>query len=1377
MLAGALLLANLGWSQAATDVESIRTRAAQGDLEAQNALGNACTNGLLGLKPDFAEAMKWYRQAGDKGFAPAQFNLGLAYELGRGVAVDERQAFKFYLMAAEQGYAPAQFNAGNMYSAGRGIGQDYFEANLWYKQAADSGLVEAQYNLGFAYETGRGVKKDEGQAARWYKQAADHGYARAQYNLGILLEDGRGLTKDPAAAAALYRSAAEQGFAPAQVNYGLILSEGKPGVARDPVQAFVWLNRAVQNGANPEARDALAKTLTAEQVSAANRLLGGGMAVNQAPAQSAATAPDNASAKLIEQLRGQSQRLAGQVEALNTEKEAADRQTVILTAHVKDLQQELQQVKAAGSMPVAPAADVSRYQGEIAALTSKLEQATGSLKKLEQSHAQLTEVNQRLQQENASLAAAAARPGSPAADGGKYPVQEGDKSGIIANLQRDNARLNDEVKRSTRELLSLNQQLRSLRSQPAQPAAPGPNEAGSEQVAQLTAKAQHAAEQSERLEADNRRLTARLAELEKSPKPVIDESLAPRLAQAQQATEQLQRQLKTLQEEKTELEKRSGLLEKTFNEKSTATALLESTVAELRQKTARVDVQLGERDQALTRQSEVAARLADENKELNARLTKAEDGLKAATGSKASPAEVEDLRQQLVRVQTQAEKLDAEKQVLTIKLAAEQQGESQAQQRLAELEKELRLARSADSRKDEELAKLQNDLTAAGQKTGRLNSTLEELTRANDQLKKQLGAGREKEGDLAALRDELTQAQSRIAGLQRDLSLTQQQVASGASGNADLKRQLELASQAVEKSKATAAELTAANEQLEKNLAAANRGSVDSSTLRDELTAARRDLAELAALRDENTRLHQEAVEAASRRTKGEQLIHDSAQLTASLNSSRHDLEQSQARVTELEKQLADALTVRTRGGDDSRKTQVALDEANRSVEKLNATVAELTAANEKLEKDLDSAQKSTAAALAAQSQAVSAASPDAYQMEISTLNARIKQLDAQVEEERANAAREVSTLAAQMQRVRETNKSLTDANRALLSAKDNDTAATRDDLEQLQGRVRELTAANEEFRRAGQKQAADLRSLTAERDGLQSQLVDARKVATTLPGLADDKAALQERLEAVGNQLVQLQREHEELQKSSADLTQQLAASRQATEKAQSDLAAVQGKAAEAEKAAESHTTSVAELTQANAKLEQQQEDMRRLVESYRADITRLTQTARAAEQQKAEAERSGQQNIDAVTAQLGQLRREVEAGRTAQARLAENFAVQDRDRAAVITQLRTENSALAARLNQAQGTLDQIASAARLGTPAATIASGGLAPVRPAATAATSGPEVRYHLVAEGDSLSRISMRYYGTPNRWQEIFQANRDILQGSSALRVGMQLRIP
>jgi TPR repeat protein len=191
VLAGAALFAGLGWlsgwGQPAIDLEKVRARAEQADVEAQNTLGTAYNEGQGGLKQDHAEALKWFRRAADKGFAPAQYNLGLAYELGHGVPADEREAFKSYLMAAEQGFGAAQFNVGNMYAAGRGVGQDLFEANLWFKQAAEKGIVEAQFNLGLAYEAGRGVRKDEAQAVRWYKQAADRGFPRAQYNLGLLL--------------------------------------------------------------------------------------------------------------------------------------------------------------------------------------------------------------------------------------------------------------------------------------------------------------------------------------------------------------------------------------------------------------------------------------------------------------------------------------------------------------------------------------------------------------------------------------------------------------------------------------------------------------------------------------------------------------------------------------------------------------------------------------------------------------------------------------------------------------------------------------------------------------------------------------------------------------------------------------------------------------------------------------------------------------------------------------------------------------------------------------------------------------------------------------------------------------------------------------
>jgi len=51
------------------------------------------------------------------------------------------------------------------------------------------------------------------------------------------------------------------------------------------------------------------------------------------------------------------------------------------------------------------------------------------------------------------------------------------------------------------------------------------------------------------------------------------------------------------------------------------------------------------------------------------------------------------------------------------------------------------------------------------------------------------------------------------------------------------------------------------------------------------------------------------------------------------------------------------------------------------------------------------------------------------------------------------------------------------------------------------------------------------------------------------------------------------------------------------------------------------------------------------------------------------------------------------------------------------------------------------------------------------------------RTYTVQPGDSLSSISRRFYGTPSRWIDVYQANRDRLSSENALRVGQDIRIP
>ena len=65
----------------------------------------------------------------------------------------------------------AQYNLGVMYYEGRGVAQNYQQALSWYQKAANQGVAGAQYNLGFfIYATGQGVAQDFQQAKAWWQK-------------------------------------------------------------------------------------------------------------------------------------------------------------------------------------------------------------------------------------------------------------------------------------------------------------------------------------------------------------------------------------------------------------------------------------------------------------------------------------------------------------------------------------------------------------------------------------------------------------------------------------------------------------------------------------------------------------------------------------------------------------------------------------------------------------------------------------------------------------------------------------------------------------------------------------------------------------------------------------------------------------------------------------------------------------------------------------------------------------------------------------------------------------------------------------------------------------------------------------------------------
>src|SRR5262245_25028470 len=51
------------------------------------------------------------------------------------------------------------------------------------------------------------------------------------------------------------------------------------------------------------------------------------------------------------------------------------------------------------------------------------------------------------------------------------------------------------------------------------------------------------------------------------------------------------------------------------------------------------------------------------------------------------------------------------------------------------------------------------------------------------------------------------------------------------------------------------------------------------------------------------------------------------------------------------------------------------------------------------------------------------------------------------------------------------------------------------------------------------------------------------------------------------------------------------------------------------------------------------------------------------------------------------------------------------------------------------------------------------------------------RTYKVKPGDTLSKISQQFFGDPNQYQRIFDANRDKLSDPNKIQVGQELRIP
>ncbi|MCR6654958.1 MAG: hypothetical protein NVV63_03880 [Opitutus sp.] len=200
--------------------------------------------------------------------------------------------------------------------------------------------------------------------------------------------------------------------------------------------------------------------------------------------------------------------------------------------------------------------------------------------------------------------------------------------------------------------------------------------------------------------------------------------------------------------------------------------------------------------------------------------------------------------------------------------------------------------------------------------------------------------------------------------------------------------------------------------------------------------------------------------------------------------------------------------------------------------------------------------------------------------------------------------------------------------------------------------------------------------------------------------------------------------------------------------------------------------------------RLAQTEAKLRTALRSYSLLEERVDEMARESEQRQRESDEASSKLLNEARAQADK------AVREANARL-EAIAEELRHTQAQLLTVTDENTHLKTKLalvgsppgasgNQDAPTRPHAATAAPVAANTPAAETGGepatavditLAPAPPA------GGGTREHVVALGENLARISELYYGTPTRWEEIFEANRDVLTDANVVSAGAKLRIP
>jgi chromosome segregation ATPase len=485
--------------------------------------------------------------------------------------------------------------------------------------------------------------------------------------------------------------------------------------------------------------------------------------------------------------------------------------------------------------------------------------------------------------------------------------------------------------------------------------------------------------------------------------------------------------------------------------------------------------------------------------------------------------------------------------------------------------------------------------------------------------------------------------------------------------------------------------------------------------------------------------------------------------------------------------------------GDSGTKTQAAAAQLARAQDDLASTRAQLTQA----EKERDGAKSDAATRIAALEADQAARANDAKALATKEAS----------DEAALKAAGDAGTRAQALAGELETTRGDLQTARAQLAQARKDAEGAKAAVPQVAGLQQQNTRLTADKAALEDKLARAVEEANAARAAAARAAGEAGGKAQALAG---ELSRTKNNLEAARTELVQVRKDETAAKAGPAAQVATLQASAAHLTDENADL---RDRLAKAEEAAKSARTTVAGSADLSARVQALEAEIGK--NDHDIDVAHylLTHALRNA----AEAKATYESQDSARNAELASLRQEVAAATAAAERATRGAAAPDasasNSRALTDALQRAQNDLLTTRAQLAETQRNEESSRAEAGSASAersalerqvadlterlaaanritsvALDDGGrlrrpTAPQRPyasvsaipsgttAAASSAPAPEQRTHTVVEGDTLTKISLEYYGTARRWQSIFQANRDVVSNEEILSIGTVLRIP